>query len=79
MRIVFTLCVCALALPGLAGSLTADCSPDPADRVIAPASKAAPATDAPQESVEPIAGTEVAKEHDNQVDDPDFPPCGDGG
>jgi len=79
MRIILTVCVCALTLPVLAESPTADCSPDPADDVIALASRAAPTTDAPQEPVEPTAGTDVAKDYNNQVDDPDFPPCGDGG
>lgn len=80
MRVILAIIAIALALPALAGNSPAEITlPDAPEELLESAQRTATADDAILAPAEEIADGPVAKEHNNQVDEPDGPPCGEGG
>ncbi len=80
MRVILVLIVGALALPAFAGSPSPEITlPDPPEKVLESVERTAAVDDAALDVAEEVSGDPAAKEHGDQVDEPDGPPCGDGG
>lgn len=81
MRVILVLVVAgALTLPALAGASSPEATdPDPPGGTPAVAERALAASQTASDLAEELTQAPVAKEHDAQVDDPDYPQCGDDG
>ena len=79
MRVTLVLIAGALTLPAFAGSPSPEITfLDRPEEVLEFVERTAAVDDATLDVAEQTVEDPVAKEHNNQVDDPDFPPCGDG-
>jgi len=79
MRVILILTVGALALPAFAGTSSPEIIlPDSLEDVLESAARAGEFDDAGS-IVEGIACDPTAKEHNDQCDEPDGPPCEGGG
>jgi len=80
MRVIFVLIAGALALPAFAGSPSPEIAlPDPPQAVPQLTERVGAADDALLDIPGRVDDDPVPKEHNNQVDEPDGPPCGAGG
>lgn len=80
MRVILVLIAGAMTLPAFAGSSPPETTlPDPPEEVLELTQRTAVAEDAVVDVAEEIAGDPAAKDSNNQADEPDHPPCGEGG
>ncbi len=80
MRVTLVLIAAALALPAFAGSSSPEVTlPDLPKEALGSVERTAAVDDAMLDVAEQTVEDPVAKEHDDQVDEPDHPPCGEGG
>jgi hypothetical protein len=80
MRVILVFAICAMVLPAFAGSPTPETAlPDTPQAVLDSAARDDVAEQAVSGLVPETVEAASSKEHNNQVDEPDHPPCGDGG
>jgi hypothetical protein len=79
MRVILLLIVGALALPAFAGSSSPESTLPGQPRAVQELAERATGGGTPLDLHEQAVDDPVSKEHNNQVDEPDGPPCGEGG
>jgi hypothetical protein len=80
MRVTLILLVGALALPAFAGGTPQEITlPDTPAEVIAPAARTGRADDVTPDVADATVDGPVLKDPSSEADEPDGPPCGEGG